>query len=103
MNSGGCRKIHTSARMPPDRVGEPEGIPIRHQGGDQGPKSAEMLRVAVMSAVTFRGSGLHSCIRCRLSENIRCFWVFASSRPLFRALERIPIAWAGYLRLDNSG
>jgi NitT/TauT family transport system substrate-binding protein len=35
---GGCRKMHTSARMRPDRVGEPGGIPIRHQGGDQGSK-----------------------------------------------------------------
>jgi hypothetical protein len=97
VNPGSCRNQHTSARMRPDRVGEPGGIPIRHPGGTKARKSAEMLRVG--GDVWRRLSGVRTAQLHPVPLVRKCpmFWVFASSRPLFRALEPIPIPWNGYL------
>ena len=88
MNPGGCRNQHTSAGMRPDGLVNPGGFRFGPKGVTKARKSAEMLRVG--GDVCRRLSGVRTAQLHPVPfvRNVRCFLVFASSRPLFRALAR---------------
>jgi hypothetical protein len=83
VNPGGCRNMHTSARIRPDRVGEPGGFRFGTKGVTKARKSAEMLRVG--GDVWRRLSGVRTAQLhpVPLVRKCRCFWFSPAVGPYF--------------------